>query len=242
HSDGILNEYINTINGKYITDLTIGSCKNKTLTLTLHNGSKVDYEFIEKDNGGLKFYDGTENVTLYRYQQGVHEEDNTIVYIQYANAFTPYDVSVNKNKTHNISISNINVNYDNTENYNYTVSYEDSVLNSGRIKVKMIALAANQELKILRYASQPANEPVEYKYFGTVAISLEDMGLISNKLDFSTRKTVFIFGVAGLLISFLVVYILSIIDTTVASRQDVEKLTGTPLLAYIEDVKKEEDK
>lgn len=65
---------------------------------------------------------------------------------------------------------------------------------------------------------------------------VKNSGGVSLTSDSNKTKTVVIATFLGIVVSLLVVYVSYIADTTVKTRETLEKLTGTSVIAYIDDV------
>ena len=53
--------------------------------------------------------------------------------------------------------------------------------------------------------------------------------------DVSTTKILLISGIMGLVLSFIIIYLLYVTDTTVTSPEELNKISGVNLLSSIED-------
>lgn len=144
-----------------------------------------------------------------------------------------------------INVSNIYATSNKTSELNsyiYTVGYKDKTLSQADLKASIVILAVKQEVQ--EYAegydfSKPRTGAVEYKYFNIVENNLVDMGAVSNEFDISTRKLLVIFSLGGFALSLLIIYLLSLFDVTMTNKQELEKIVGSPVLSYIDEVKEE---
>ena len=125
-------------------------------------------------------------------------------------------------------------------------SYSDSDKQSAVDKVKIIVFAINMEAKICAPYSRPLNtdDPnfnklnnnaiiSTYKYFG-VKVNLSDMGLIGVSSSISKVRIILVAGIIGILICCVFIYIKFLFDRTIKSKEELEKITDTKCLSYIE--------
>lgn len=128
--------------------------------------------------------------------------------------------------------SNIGTNYTSSKNGNDTVTYfnlwvknlnKDEAIKMARI----YAVAADVSLnKILDLGKGTA---------GLIELA-DKIGDISWYSDMSPRNIIIIAAVLGFVVSLVVVYLLYLADNTVKSKEQLEKLTGANVIAYLDDV------
>ncbi|MBQ0099825.1 MAG: hypothetical protein KBS91_04700, partial [Firmicutes bacterium] len=230
-----LEKYIYTINGIRATDRILNEFKydeqskanesifdiflkgNDSETPNYSNATFISqndnkYEFSYNDNGEIK-------------QENINKND--VNYILFSPIYNPYIFNAN-NKYNYFSKSNISVTYDEEQDSSYfTVSYKDVSQAGAAEKVKMIVLAANQEIKL-----KDNND--EYVYFKTLNIDLHDFGSLGVPMNVSRKKMLVLFVGVGLLIGVVCVYLSTLIETSVTSKKELEEITGVPLLTHIE--------
>lgn len=116
----------------------------------------------------------------------------------------------------------------------FTIGYTDPDLEQAKIKSKIYVMAFMREI-------QPAADKVGVKYFDGLNIvitrlSKENSNDNSNVTsDVSKVKCALIGFLVGAVLAAIATYIVSVTDVTVKSREDVEELTGSAVLAFIED-------
>lgn len=136
-----------------------------------------------------------------------------------------YDLTLERNKENAgkqiyIKSGNINVTAhdDEESNFVFNISYTDSTETAAKDNVRLLTLAFN----------------IEAGYFFTNAnAKIDDLGLKSCSVDISKLSIILISIVIGMIVALLVVYLIQKLDKTVKSREDVEKITGYPVLACI---------
>ena len=110
--------------------------------------------------------------------------------------------------------------------YIFTIKYTDPNKNAARDKVLILFEAVKEEVNI--------KSGVNNKYFG-VDIILADLGTESISSDWSKSNIVILSFAVGVIVALLSVYIINIADNTVKEKEEIERLTGTDLLAFIDD-------
>ena len=110
----------------------------------------------------------------------------------------------------------------------FSLSYKDEDPLVAEEKVRILSFAYAREI-------QSSTIDNSSSYFGGIDIILTDLGCYGCTVDMSTTKILFIFTLAGVVLSLLCVYLKVLFDNTVKDKETVEKLTGTNFLAYIQD-------
>ena len=242
-----LTEYIYTINGTFITNSILSNYGNSRFNVTFSDNTinpKNNCSFLRFDEEKLVFKDENGNEFSYRREgNNTDESETTIKSI----VFSPFTEEYNnkKPKNNNILKANISASVVGEENFNFSLGYKDVNPDVAGIKVKIVALAANQEIKVLEPGYTGTTEegkPIQYKYCNVVSISLFDLGARSTAIDISRKKILLMTGVGGFILGCVLVYLLSLLDASLTSKKDIEKITGVPLFTYIEEIKEEEKK
>lgn len=241
-----------------------GSMQKRTFTVTQKIVYKCqNLPYFDK-NGNLQEPTTTANTnTMLAYgdtiidlfDEGVVLDRANYYYKEYANAklensdlkledfFAKLEVNDNyvasqeqRNVGKNIFRSNLNtygLTDENETKFAFAVSYTD-----------MEAKTATEKLNILVYAfTKECGETIEnsegelkIKYFGEFTVIIADLGEESITTNVSKTKTLIMFTAIGVVVALLTVYVLSMIDNTVKNNEEVERLTGAPVLSTIEDV------
>ena len=129
----------------------------------------------------------------------------------------------------------IKVNYtSNDKSFGMTVSYKDADPQDSLVKAKLTVLAAALEANVIEEPESGQRAEFSYKYFPRADISFTDMGTASPAIDMSKTKIVIIFALIGLILSAVSVYLASVSDRTIKSKNQLEEITGVSMLAAIE--------
>lgn len=254
------DNYVEYVAG--FTDQDLSLNQDKIFNLTLHKNKNdgswertilQNVKFIGIVDNKLKFKNGDEELLFSRYDGKIKylpsgdENANSYIYsVDTASISETYDYFYERNS---IVGSKVNVKYEieseNIINYNFSVGYQDKTPSLAQEKLMFVILATKQEVK--SYAegydySAIRNNAVDYRYFNIVSINVIDLGHHSTNVNISAKKLIVFFGAAGLLVSFLLIYVLSLFDTTITSRKDLERMAGVPVFAYIQDADEEDEK
>lgn len=140
-----------------------------------------------------------------------------------------YSVDKQERITEYVVASRIGVNEyasaDSDQTFDFGVTYLDNTEKTAKEKVKILVLAFD----------------VESSYFFTdLHTTIEDMGPLPCRVDIEKGTIVLIAFAVGLVLSLLIVYLIQLFDKTVKSKEQVETITGYPVLACIE--RQEEEK
>ena len=101
----------------------------------------------------------------------------------------------------------------------FGISYTDGVEKLAKEKVKLLTLAYN----------------IESSYFFTnLKASIDDLGLKSCVADMSKTTIILLAFCIGIVLALIVVYLLYVLDKTIKTREDAERIAQCPVLAYIE--------
>lgn len=110
--------------------------------------------------------------------------------------------------------------------YIITVRYTDANYSAAQDKVKILLQAIGDEANLQNDTGK--------KYFGT-EITITDLELYGYSSDWSKTKIVSIAFVISVIVALLSVYVINLTDRTVKEKNEIERITGTDLLAFIED-------
>ena len=141
-----------------------------------------------------------------------------------------YDATTDRVTTKYISEGNISVSASasdsQTVSYMVGIKYRDASTALAKDKVKILLCAIENEANLV-------NEYGQKKYFG-VNVSVKDYEYNGVSSDWSKSKVIVIAFILGVILSMLAVYVVSLMDRTLRDKDDLERLTGSDLLAYIE--------
>ncbi len=116
--------------------------------------------------------------------------------------------------------------------FKMTLSLTDSNRADAVDKVKLLVTAINQEAVALKQGAEPDSE--DYKYF-YVKVNLEDYGDAGVYSDINITRILTVFAIIGLAVALVVVYLKNVLNRTVRDKEELEFLTGTNVLSFIED-------
>ena len=108
---------------------------------------------------------------------------------------------------------------DNEQTFDFGITYLDNTEKTAVEKVKILVLA---------YGIESAY------FFVDLKTTIEDMGPLPCHVDIEKNTIILIAFALGLVISLVIVYLIQVLDKTVKSKEEVEELTGYPVLACIE--------
>lgn len=151
-----------------------------------------------------------------------------------ANKTDTYDPDKgNTYKNNDILIANLAASSANKDDENFAVNikYTDPSSQEAVIKAKIIIVAIGAEANV---KVSPTSQ--NSKYFGNATIHLNDLSegtAVSGHIN--KVKITLIGAAAGLILSCVVVYIINVSNRTVRTREEIERITGVGLLAYIAD-------
>ena len=126
--------------------------------------------------------------------------------------------------------SNVGTNYNSSESdtvVNFKLWVTDLNSTTAREKARIFALAADVAL----------NRKVD---FGTATAGIIELNNSSSGVsvaaDVPTNRIIIIAAFIGFMISLALIYILYLLDNTVKAKEQLEKMTGASVVAYIDDV------
>lgn len=112
--------------------------------------------------------------------------------------------------------------------YGFTINYKDGNAVSAEEKVRILVLAVREEAKA------PGSSVGKTHYFGYSTVAVEGSERATVAADSSKKKTVVIFFVLGVIASAVAVYIKSNLNCTIRDKKELENITGTDVLSYID--------
>ena len=117
---------------------------------------------------------------------------------------------------------------DNVGEYAFSMGYTDGNEKDAIIKAKLYRLAFEREI-------QPETGKSGVKYFDGVIINIIDLESSGVTSDVSKVKFAVIGLIIGVVLSAIAVYIINVTDTTVKTKEELEEITDSTVLAYIND-------
>ena len=147
----------------------------------------------------------------------------------------PYDYQAHKEeiKGYNyIKMSSIGVN--NPDGYAIDISYTDDLRDAANVKSKITVVAIQQEA--MRESDEPPASPTDPRstyYFGKTKIMFIDAGDMGVSASSGSTRIVILSALVGVVAALLVVYLLNVLNRTVTTEEEIERITGSSLLCYI---------
>lgn len=140
---------------------------------------------------------------------------------------------MNKKTDRKIFKENISVDTtvtDNSTDFYFVIKYTDSQPDKAAEKVRLIVKALNNEVneKVIDNGTEVG------KYFPKAEVKIHDLDHEGAPVpDVSKTKIIVIATVAGVALAVVVIYLISILDNTVKTKEDLEEATGVKLLASV---------
>ena len=119
---------------------------------------------------------------------------------------------------------------DNSTDFYFVIKYTDPDPAKASDKVRLIVQALNYEIndKVVENGSQVN------KYFPNTKVEIHDLDHEGDPApDVSKTKIIVIATAAGVALACLVIYLISILDNTVKTKEDLENITGVKVLANV---------
>lgn len=114
---------------------------------------------------------------------------------------------------------------DNATQFVFSVRYADKNTTVAREKAEILALAFSREIC--------SEAPNGYKYFSDLDISVKSLGYEGTSIDINKVMIIVIAFILGVFLAIAVAYIKNLLDNTVKSKEDLERLTGVKVLTAI---------
>ncbi|MBE7089763.1 MAG: hypothetical protein E7362_03055 [Clostridiales bacterium] len=123
----------------------------------------------------------------------------------------------------------------NGDNFAINIRYTDPIFAETKIKAKLIIVAVELEANV-KALDKNGNPTIYSKYFGNATIYFNDLSegtSISGYVD--KTNIIMIFAIVGLVASLVIIYLVNVFNRSVRTREELERITGVGLLAYIAD-------
>ena len=99
--------------------------------------------------------------------------------------------------------------------------------------VPLVAVELEANVKSIKQDGTPS---IYSKYFGNATIYFNDLSEGTSISGFVDKNNiVLIFAVIGLIASLILIYLINVLNRSVRTREELERITGVGLLAYIAD-------
>jgi len=110
----------------------------------------------------------------------------------------------------------------------FTIKYTDENKQAAYDKLKLLVYAFKEEVSAKKENSD------ELKYFGNFNVFIEDLGSEGTMSNNSKVKNVLIFGAIGVVVAVLAVYIKTVSNNTITTKDELERIVGAPVFAAVE--------
>lgn len=199
--------------GGYAADINIMRAYFNTIIDFCDEGvvtDRANYYYVNYLNAKAKDYELTINEFLEDESQKQNDDYSS-------------NTSVNKSYILKEKITtSVDVSSADSEQFSFVIKYTDENREDANIKAKIVVFAMQKELD---------SDKDYFKAIDNEIISLGSLGITS---DVSKTKAVVIGALAGAVLAAVIVYIKVIFDKTITSKEMLEELTGTTVLAVVE--------
>lgn len=121
-----------------------------------------------------------------------------------------------------------------TPKFIFTLKYRDGDPVAAKEKVYFIVKAINEESNAKVTIDNGVVQTTVNKYFYGLKTQVTDLGTENVTSNMSTVRTLIIAVLLGVIIATLVVYLKTIMNNAVKSKDDLEEITGVPVFAFID--------
>ena len=189
---------------------------------------RANYYYIQFKDKQRQSAEAGQKYTITDYIEEIKSDDDKYSHENYTDKMRENPYIVKKN----ISLGGIK-NDDAKENiqFSFEVGYKDQNTLDAVEKVKLLVLAADREAK----ASFEVGGKEQMQYFDSVYVDIKDLGTLPISVP-SNKRTIVLFGMIGVALALVAVYVKNLLDNTIKTKEDLERLTGVDLLASIDKV------
>ena len=196
--------------------------------------SEFIYSYFEQskdENGDLMYEqkkDDKGNLMVYGNGDPIYDLTKPIMELKYnVDKFAPYNEYIPVDDVYftsgGIGVSTTVT--DNATQFVFSVRYADKNTTVAREKAEILALAFSREIC--------SEAPNGYKYFSDLDISVKSLGYEGTSIDINKVMIIVIAFILGVFLAIAVAYIKNLLDNTVKSKEDLERLTGVKVLTAI---------
>ena len=119
---------------------------------------------------------------------------------------------------------------DNASKFSFSISYTDPDRNVAIDKVKILVLAVDMESK----ETVIVDNVSERKYFDGINNEIMDFGTEKVVSDVSKPKIIIVSVLIGIILSFVAIYMITVLDNTVKTKEELEEIVGVDTLSFID--------
>ena len=183
---------------------------------------RANYYYVQWRNGKEsgkyetlgEFFDANDNSELYNSKDPDHT-NLPIVYFKKSNIST---VTTGKDKSTQLIFS---------------IRYKDEDRSAAQEKVRILSYALSKELGSRVSPTNP-NKLLTSEYFSDIYVQIKDLGYEGVTAGVSKKKLVVLFAFVGVIAGVALAYVFNKLDNTVKSNEELESLTGTKVLASVD--------
>jgi capsular polysaccharide biosynthesis protein len=189
---------------------------------------RANYYYIQFKDRQRQNAEAGQKYTITDYIEEIKSDDDKYSHENYTDKMRENPYIVKKN----ISLGGIkNDDVKEIIQFTFEVGYKDQNTLDAVEKVKLLVLAADREAK----ASFEVGGKEQMQYFDSVYVDIKDLGTLPISMP-SNKRTIVLFGVVGVALALVAVYVKNLLDNTIKTKEDLERLTGVDLLASIDKV------
>lgn len=118
--------------------------------------------------------------------------------------------------------------------YIFTIKYSDPNKQAAQDKVKILVYAINKESNDTEKITIGNVTYTQNKYFEGLTSHITDLGTEGVTSSVSKPRIIIVSFVLGVMLAALVVYVKYMLDNGIKTKEDLEKITGAPVFAYID--------
>ena len=162
------------------------------------------------------------------------KEGETAVYTDLAPVIYPGE---NAYKNNDIVSSRMSASTAQKSDNNFVVNvrYTDPIAAETKIKAKLIIVSVELEANV-KALDKNGNTTIYSKYFGNATIYFNDLSEGTSISGYVNKTNIImIFAIVGLVGSLVIIYLVNVLNRSVRTREELERITGVGLLAYIAD-------
>ncbi len=125
------------------------------------------------------------------------------------------------------------VDEDEESTFAFRVSYTADGQVEATDKLTLLVYAFEKECLETKKVLINGVEEDKIKYFGEFEVTVSNHGVDGVRVNSSKKKTIIIFFVAGVALATITVILLSVLDNTIKSKEELERITGVPVIAAV---------
>lgn len=121
-----------------------------------------------------------------------------------------------------------------TPKFIFTLKYRDADPQAAKDKVFFIVKSINEECDVKVTVETGSGQIMVNKYFYGLKTQVTDLGTENVTSSISKGRILIISALVGCIIAALLVYLKTIMDNAVRSKEDLEEMTGVPVFSFLD--------